>query len=73
MTMPDATTPAGAVSFECDPCHEIATGEVGSARHFSGSYGRCETCGRTAACTDCQCPGEWKKAREAAAPGGGEA
>lgn len=51
------------MSFECDPCHVIATGKPGSLVHFSGSYGRCETCKRTASCADCQCHGEWAKAR----------
>lgn len=55
------------MSFECDDCHEIAVGWRGSERHFGGSYGRCETCGRTARCSDCQCCGDWRKAREQAA------
>lgn len=50
------------MSFECDTCHEIATGKKGSLVHFSGSYGRCETCGYTATCSDCRCNGDWNKA-----------
>ena len=54
------------MSWECDDCHTIATGKPGSDVHFSGSRGRCETCGRVRDCSDCQCGGEWAKARAAA-------
>lgn len=57
------------MSFECDPCHTIATGKSGFDVHFRPmSRGRCETCGFTADCFECQCPGDWAKARHAANP-----
>lgn len=51
------------MSFECNTCHTVATGKTHEERfHFFQSYGRCETCGKTASCADCHCSGDWGKA-----------
>lgn len=39
--------------FICEECHN----EYG---HLSGSYGRCEGCGKVADCYNCGCPDPWK-------------
>jgi hypothetical protein len=53
------------MSFECGPCHIIATGKtLSESMHFGRSWGPCETCGVTGECTSgCQCHGEWGEAR----------
>lgn len=52
------------MSFECDPCHVIATGRTHAETfHLSGSRGPCETCGIVSNCADCHCSGDWAKAR----------
>jgi hypothetical protein len=53
------------MSFQCNDCHLIATGNLATSVHFSGSYGPCETCGITDHCGDCKCHGNWGTAREA--------
>ena len=50
------------MAFECDDCHQIATGNDLMV-HFSFSFGKCETCGQRKECADCQCQGDWAKAR----------
>lgn len=35
--------------FICDPCHKKSY----TCTHFSGSYGKCEDCGKAANCHDC--------------------
>lgn len=53
--------------FLCDRCHDVS-------RHIVTlfqSLGRCEECGRTAPCIDCQnlvCPPPTKKVRKGLAP-----
>jgi formate-dependent nitrite reductase cytochrome c552 subunit len=37
--------------FLCEECHDNER-----CFHFSGSYGRCEDCGKTAGCVDCHNP-----------------
>lgn len=36
--------------FVCDPCHKESQCDW---VHLSGSYGRCEICGKSASCHDC--------------------
>lgn len=53
------------MSFECSPCHLIATGNDGYRIHAApASRGKCETCTRVQDCFDCRCDGLWGKARE---------
>ncbi len=47
----------------CSPCHEIATGSDGRQLHFVRSRGTCEDCLQTMDCVECQCEGDWLKAR----------
>lgn len=41
--------------FVCEPCHVLLYKRSGDAVHFSGSYGPCEDCHKTARCHDCRC------------------
>ena len=54
------------MSWECDRCHEVATGRAGGVMHFAWSRGRCETCEQTTDCCDCRCEGRWDIARRVA-------
>lgn len=50
------------MSFECDPCHTLATGHSIHQAHpfrIGESYGRCETCHEQGVCIDCRCEGDW--------------
>ena len=51
------------MSFECEPCHKIATTRDHSV-HLQFSVGPCETCGQVAVCAHCNCHGNWVKARK---------
>lgn len=55
------------MSFACNDCHLAATGRtLAESGHLFRSDGRCENCGRMVPCGDCQCAGDWAKARVAA-------
>lgn len=43
------------MAFLCDGCHVLDYGSKGSDWHYTKSYGTCEVCKKTNACTDCTC------------------